>query len=89
MIPLFILLFCVFYVLFLPGYAIIRASSIQIEKGGRFILGLALSLILVPILSFGAAMLLRTFIHTALLLCVATTINACCLIVYFAKKRDK
>jgi len=80
------LLLMVIYVFYLPGYLIIKIGSKNFGSLSTHILAFGLGIVLVPIFSFGIAMLLRTTIQNNLLLAVATFINLICLIVLFKRK---
>lgn len=74
------------YVFWLPGYLIIKAGFKNYLGLSTHLLAFGLGITLVPIFSFGIAMLLRTTIQNNLLLAVATFINLICLIVLFKRK---
>lgn len=79
-------LMIVIYVFWLPGYLIIRAGFRNSEDSSIHILAFGLGITLVPISSFGIAMLLHTTVQNNLVLTVATLINLLCLIVVIKRK---
>lgn len=85
MLKILYLLFIAVYIFCVPGYLIASTSFKRNAGFWKISLGLGLGITLIPILSFSAAMLLRTVITEALLLTVATIINTACLALIFLK----
>ncbi len=74
------------YVFYLPGYLIIKAGLKKTNHLSTHILAFGLGIILVPIFSFGVALLLQTTVQNNLIFAVATFINLICLIAVSKRK---
>jgi uncharacterized membrane protein len=80
MFDIIFILFLAIYVFFLPGYLIIKAF---LKKGDAlfiFALSFGLSIVLLPIISFGATLILHTTMQKWLLVTISTLINIVCLV---------
>jgi len=86
MLKILYLLLIAVYVFYLPGYLIIKAGLKKTNQPQTHTLAFGLGITLVPISSFGIAMLLNTPVQNNLLLAVATFINLICLIVLLKRK---
>jgi len=82
------LLFILFYVFFLPGYLIIKQSKIKNGPIETFALGLGLSLVIMPILCFSIAMILRTYVGELLVFLVASAVNISFVLLFVSSKRE-
>jgi len=86
MIEIIFSFFSLFYVFFLPGWV---CTWLFLKKTGRltrFLIGLGLSIIIIPLLSFSVAMFIGTFVNPALILSLATSINIIGLIIILLKR---
>ena len=78
-------LFIVIYVFFLPGFLFIRLGLNKKSPAQTLALSFGLSICLVPIISFGIALLLHTTMQKNLILATVTLINSACLIMLLRK----
>jgi hypothetical protein len=80
-------LFMVLYAFYMPGYLLLKSGSSRAKHPVSYAAAFGLGVTLVPILSFGAAVLLGTIVQNILILIVATFINLICLLLISKRKR--
>lgn len=81
MLNIFYLLFMAIYVFYLPGNLISRIGFKKESRCQQLALSFSLSIVLIPIISFGAALLLHTTVGRNLILAIASIINITCLFI--------
>ncbi len=86
MLKLLLSLIMAYYVFYLPGYLILKSATKTARHPEMHVVAIGLGAILVPILSFGAAILLGTTVQNMLILIVATFLNLICLLIISKKK---
>lgn len=69
------LLFVLFYVFFLPGYLIAKRCIRKIQPSEVAALSFGLSMLIMPILCFAAAILFRTYVSKTLVLLASSLVN--------------
>ena len=76
------------YIFILPGFLLMHLSRPRVSIAEKICAGCALSIALIPIFSFGAAMLAETFISIPLLASVATFCNSVLLFIFYLERKN-
>ena len=80
------LFFILIYIFFFPGYTLALLFCKKLRAQERLALGMGLSIIVIPLVSFGIAMLLGTFVKETLVFGIASIINLIGLMSFLFRK---
>lgn len=80
------LFFILIYIFFFPGYILALLFCKKLGVLEYLALGLGLSIIVIPLVSFSVAILLGTFVKETIVFGIATAINLTGLIRFLSKK---